>query len=89
MQHNHDLALLDASNRMVVLGPRKEAYVYDMHPTSYELQPRSFPSTDDVADTVAFFQLAYRLYYGEQLYPAKAEPPAAPPEQQLSDAASP
>ena len=54
---------------MVVLGARKPGLVYEMDPVSSELKGQSLPSSDEIADLVAFFQSASRLYYAEALHP--------------------
>lgn len=69
MQHNHDVALLTADNRLVVLDARRQAWVYTFDPKTFTLKPESLPSKERVQATAAFFQTAYRLYYDERLYP--------------------
>ena len=69
MQHNHDVALLTADNRLVVLDARRQAWVYTFDPKTFELKPERLPSKERVQATAAFFQTAYRLYYDERLYP--------------------
>jgi phosphoglycerol transferase MdoB-like AlkP superfamily enzyme len=70
MQHNHDVALLTADNRLMVLDARRQAWVYTLDPKTFALQPESLPPKERVQATAAFFQTAYRLYYDERLFPA-------------------
>ena len=69
MQHNHDVALLTADNRLVVLDARRQAWVYTLDPKTFALKPESLPPKERVQATAAFFQTAYRLYYDERLFP--------------------
>ena len=69
MQHNHDVALLTADQRLVVLDARRQAWVYTFDPKTFALKPEKLPSKDRVQATAAFFQTAYRLYYDERLFP--------------------
>lgn len=69
MQHNHDVALMTADKRLVVLDARRQAWVYTLNPKTFELIPESLPPQDRVQATAAFFQTAYRLYYDNRLFP--------------------
>jgi phosphoglycerol transferase MdoB-like AlkP superfamily enzyme len=69
MQHNHDLALLDANDRMCVLGGQKAANQFILNRDDFSLKDIGPPDPDLLQDTIAFFQSAYRLYYAEKLYP--------------------
>lgn len=69
MQHNHDVALLTADQRLVVLDARRQAWVYKFDPKTFALKPESLPPKERVQATAAFFQTAYRLYYDERLFP--------------------
>ncbi len=69
MQHNHDVALLTADNRLVVLDARRQSWVYTLDPKTFALKPESLPPKERVQATAAFFQTAYRLYYDERLFP--------------------
>lgn len=69
MQHNHDVALLTADQRLVVLDARRQAWVYSLDPKTFALKPESLPPKERVQATAAFFQTAYRLYYDERLFP--------------------
>lgn len=75
MQHNHDLALLDASGRMAVLGANRAAGCYRYDPATFALTRDRQPEADLVADCAAFFQTADELYYSERLYPGLAGSP--------------
>lgn len=70
MQHNHDVALLTADQRLVVLDARRQAWVYTLDPKTFALKPESLPRKERVQATAAFFQTAYRLYYDKRLFPA-------------------
>jgi phosphoglycerol transferase MdoB-like AlkP superfamily enzyme len=69
MQHNHDVALLDARNHMAVLGSRKSAWSYHLDPTTFVLQQAPQPEGQMVRDTIALFQLANYLYYNDLCFP--------------------
>lgn len=69
MQHNHDVALLTADQRLVVLDSRHQAWVYTLDPQTFALTPERLPPKTHVQATAAFFQTAYRLYYDERLFP--------------------
>lgn len=69
MQHNHDVALLTADQRLVVLDARRQAWVYTLNPQTFELKPERVPSKQRVQTISAFFQTAYRLYCDERLFP--------------------
>lgn len=69
MQHNHDVALLTADQRLVVLDARRQAWVYTFDPKTFALKPERLPPKERVQATAAFFQTAYRLYYDERLFP--------------------
>jgi len=70
MQHNHDVALLDASNHLTVLGMSKSVSNFQFDPKTFRLNPVTIGNAKHTADTISFFQLANRLYYDEQCYPA-------------------
>ena len=69
MQHNHDVALLDARNNLTILTAGKNAWGYRLDPHSYKLTPETFPKPAELAKVIAYFQTAHRLYYGECCYP--------------------
>lgn len=75
MQHNHDLALLDASGRMAVLGANRAAGCYRYDQATFALARDRQPEADLIDDCAAFFQTADELYYSERLYPGPAESP--------------
>jgi phosphoglycerol transferase MdoB-like AlkP superfamily enzyme len=70
MQHNHDLALLDAKGNMAVLGANRSANCYRYDKTTFGLKAMGLSNPELVADCAAFFQTADELYYAERLYPA-------------------
>jgi hypothetical protein len=70
MQHNHDVALLTADGKLVVLDARKHAWVYNFDRQKFSLNPLPLPPAEQIRETAAFFQTAYRLYYDERLFPA-------------------
>ena len=86
MQHNHDVALLDAAGRLTVLGADRAAAEYRMDPASFALAPAPSPDACRVADVAAFFQTADELYYSERLYPGAGSAPAAGPKAARPDA---
>ena len=69
MQHNHDLALLDAKGRMCVLGGQKSANIFRLNRSDFSLKDLGPPDPELLMDSIAFFQSAYELYYAEKLYP--------------------
>ncbi|QDU82420.1 Lipoteichoic acid synthase 1 [Polystyrenella longa] len=69
MQHNHDVALLDAQNRMLVLGYGKQATQFQYEPDSHDLNQQSKMSPEMLANTAACFQSGYQLYYEDRWYP--------------------
>ena len=73
MQHNHDIALLTADKRLVVLDARRQSWVYLLDPKTFELIPENVPPKERVQATAAFFQTAYRLYYDDRLFPTSGE----------------
>ncbi len=78
MQHNHDVALLTASRDLVVLDARKQAWVYRFDPQSFKLTLEPVPPKDRVQATIAFFQMASRLYYEEKLFPSEVPSTSSP-----------
>ncbi len=79
MQHNHDVALLTADGKLVVLDARHHAWVYDFDREKFALNPLPLPPADRVRETAAFYQTAYRLYYDERLFPASSSIEVAKP----------
>ncbi len=67
MQHNHSLGLLRADGIMTVLGCPKSVRTYRLNRSTFSLTP--VDETDGVADVVAFYQTANRLYYDERYFP--------------------
>ncbi len=69
MQHNHDVAMLEANNQLTVLSAGKNAWGYRLNPRTFALTPGAFPGPASLTKVIAYFQTAYRLYYGERCYP--------------------
>jgi phosphoglycerol transferase MdoB-like AlkP superfamily enzyme len=69
MQHNHDLALLDADGRMTVLGCPNTANSYVLDHDGATLLRKATVDSDQRDDAIAFFQTANRLYYDERYFP--------------------
>ena len=69
MQHNHDVALLDADNRMLILGFGKQSTQFQYDPDSHELNQSAQTSKELLAQTAACFQMGYQLYYEDRWYP--------------------
>jgi hypothetical protein len=73
MQHNHDVALLDANGRMVVLGFNRRASVFQVDPITFELHALQQPDPAMLQTTAALFQTAYDLYYTNRWFPETRE----------------
>ncbi|QDV49804.1 LTA synthase family protein [Gimesia fumaroli] len=69
MQHNHDVALLDSQNQMVVLGFGKSAESFTLDQTSYQLEQQLVPDQNMLKSTVSYFQSAFELYYSDRWFP--------------------
>ena len=69
MQHNHDVALLTADNKLVVLDARRQAWVYDFDQSNFSLKAEKLPSPERLRTAISFFQTANRLYYDELQFP--------------------
>ena len=74
MQHNHDVAILDARNNLTVLSAGKNAWGYRLDPRTYKLSPGGFPEPAGLTKVIGYFQTAHRLYYGERCYPGVGSP---------------
>ncbi len=70
MQHNHDVALLTADNKLVVLDARRQGWVYDFDQSTFGLKPERLPPKQRLRAAISFFQTANRLYYDDRLFPA-------------------
>ncbi|HID23338.1 MAG TPA: hypothetical protein EYP14_13195 [Planctomycetaceae bacterium] len=75
MQHNHDVALLDAQNRLIVLGFGRNATEFRMDRTTYELTRLQRPEPDRAGRVAAVFQTASELYYSDHWFPAFSTDP--------------
>ncbi len=69
MQHNHDVALLESSHRILVLGFQKKATMFRLNKTTYQLTRLDVPDADLRADAISIFQTAYELYSSEKWFP--------------------
>ncbi|NOX55749.1 MAG: LTA synthase family protein, partial [Planctomycetes bacterium] len=69
MQHNHDVALLDARNRLTVLGFGRKATEFLMDPKTYKLTRLPQPEPKQAGRVAALFQAAYELYYSDRWFP--------------------
>ncbi len=69
MQHNHDVAVLDANNHMVVLGFNRSVRGHTLDRNSFELKHAQRPDPDLLLTTAALFQSAFHLYYSDRWYP--------------------
>lgn len=75
MQHNHDVALLDANNRLAMLGFNRAADLRQLDPTTFELRRTTGLDQESLKNTAALFQTAYRLYYSDHWFPDRASVP--------------
>ncbi|MDA0833502.1 MAG: LTA synthase family protein [Planctomycetota bacterium] len=73
MQHNHDVAVLDANNHMVVLGFNHTKHGFVLDPTHFKLKKSKQPDPQLLLETIALFQSTYELYYDERWYPQAAQ----------------
>jgi phosphoglycerol transferase MdoB-like AlkP superfamily enzyme len=69
MQHNHDVAVLDARNRMVVLGYNRSACGFHLDLAGFQLARSSTVDPQLLQMTAALFQSASSLYYAERWFP--------------------
>lgn len=75
MQHNHDVALLDAQNRLAVLGFNQAADLFQLDRATFQLRHAQEFDRDLLQDTAAIFQTAYHLYYSDQWFPDRSHTP--------------
>lgn len=69
MQHNHEIAMLDAKNHLTILSSQKRTFSFDVDPATSELTPKTELYTEDAANLMSMFQTANRLYYSEACHP--------------------
>tara|TARA_R110002111_G_scaffold247140_2_gene310071 strand:+ start:82080 stop:84170 length:2091 start_codon:yes stop_codon:yes gene_type:complete len=69
MQHNHDVALLDSRNRMVVLGFGKSAECFKLDRPSHQLDQLAAPDQEMQNNATSYFQAAFELYYADRWFP--------------------
>ncbi len=79
MQHNHDVALLTADNKIVVLDARRQAWVYDFDKSNFTLKAEKLPPPERLRSAISFFQTANRLYYDERQFPGLPNVPSRSP----------
>ncbi len=69
MQHNHEIAMLNAENHLTILSSQKRTFSFDVDPTTAELTPKKELYKEDAANLMSIFQTANRLYYGDACHP--------------------
>lgn len=69
MQHNHDVALLNSDNRMVVLGYGQSAEEFELNRANHQLDQQATPNQEMVHNAISLFQSAFELYYSDRWYP--------------------
>lgn len=69
MQHNHDIAMLDARGRLAMLGFNRTTNLWQVDPAKFELRRLADRDRELLRDTAALFQSAFRLYYSKQWFP--------------------
>ncbi|QDT29012.1 Lipoteichoic acid synthase 1 [Gimesia panareensis] len=69
MQHNHDVALLNSDNQMVVLGFGKSAEEFELNRANHQLDQQATPDQEMVHNAIALFQSAFELYYSDRWFP--------------------
>ena len=69
MQHNHEIAMLDAENHLTLLSSQKRTFSFDVDPATSELTPKTQLYTEDAANLMSIFQTANRLYYSDACHP--------------------
>lgn len=69
MQHNRNLALLQANDRMTILGCPTIATFLELDRTDFTLRPAAEPDTAALAEAIAYFQIADHLYDRRALLP--------------------
>ncbi len=68
MQHNHDVAALNANNEMVVLGFGKSVTGFTLDPKTFLLHKMSEPNEPLTQTVAALFQQAHDLYYSDRWF---------------------
>ena len=71
MQHNHDLALLQSNQQMLVLSSQKKYELFRLDTETYSLTQQQERNTRLRRDAISFFQSAHHLYYQERWFPAE------------------
>lgn len=75
MQHNHDVALLDAQNRFAMLGFNRATDLRQLDRETFQLRHASGLDSELLQDTAALFQTAHHLYYSDHWFPDLASVP--------------
>ena len=82
MQHNHEIAMLDAENHLTILSSQKRTFSFDVNPATSELTPKTALYSEDAANLMSLFQTANRLYYSDACHPdSNSRITSAPQEQ--------
>ena len=81
MQHNHDIALLNAQNELAILGFGESGQSFRLDPVSYRFEETNPPASEVLRNATALFQSAYHLYYSDRWFPSQ---PAEKPSYQAS-----
>jgi phosphoglycerol transferase MdoB-like AlkP superfamily enzyme len=69
MQHNHEIAMLNAENHLTILSSQKRTFSFDVDPITAELTPKTELYKEDAANLMSIFQTANRLYYSDACHP--------------------
>jgi len=69
MQHNHEIALLNAKNQLTILSSQKRVFSFDVDPVTSELIPKTDLYKEDASRLMSVLQTANRLYYGDACHP--------------------
>lgn len=69
MQHNHDVALLNSEDQMLVLGFGKSAHEFELNRNNHQLIQQDHPDREMMHNAIALFQSTYELYYSDRWFP--------------------
>lgn len=78
MQHNHDVALLNSEDQMLVLGFGNSAHEFQLDRNSHQLLQQDQPDREMMHNVIALFQSTYELYYSERWFPDLRQNPGSP-----------
>ena len=76
MQHNHDVAFLDAEGNFGLLGYNRSAELWHFDRDQFQLRRTRNVKSNLLKDTAALFQTAFQLYYSDRWYPGQPTVPA-------------